>query len=285
MADFLTAVSTTTVKRKEKPEAISPDATTSQPAQAEDTEQVNLDSPEDISRALKNQPDYETLSKILAHLAAAPHQKGTFNLVTPSPITAQIADTLVVSTIPDYWSILKKDERRRKDLVTCLQNANGLGAILSRLRPLIRDARQKKSLDNTRDSSGHIEVLVDVLESCLSSDRTSAQVWNSIRTHASSETQKRLMWKEYVSQVASGRILAVVAEAEDILKERGSSRKASWLASGKDYASWLGRNHATLMKEHVGSEDSASAVTELWGKALGLGYLGTCSMLRKSNEY
>lgn len=271
MADFLTAVSTTTVKRPKESEPLLQASTQNT---NKNTKNIDLESPEQISRILKNQPDLETVGKILKHLASQAGKRDGFNLVTPGPVSAQIVDTLVVNTIPDYWRTFKDTGGHGRDLIKCLQNGNGLGAIITRLRPLIADCRQKKPVGNTRDASGHIEDLVDVLEQILSEDIVSNRIWDDIRTHAQNPTQKTLMWREHVAQVASGRILAIVAEGEDVLKERGSSRRASWLASGNDYASWLGRNMAVLMKENIAVEESASAVTDLCSKALGLGYLG-----------
>lgn len=281
MVDFLTPVSTTTVRRSKSPEPLLEATTTKRSVGI--TEHVDISTPEQISKALKNQPDFPTVSKILKSLA---NNKDGFNLIVPGPVSAQIVDTLVNNTIPDYWNTFKEERKVEKDLISCLRNANGIGAILSRLRPLIADCRQKKRLNNTRDPSAHIKDLLDVLEKILAGDNTrtrrgllngdytSHKIAEDIWIHGQNPTQKKLMWREYVTQVASGRILSAVAEAEDVLKERGSSRTASWVASGPEYASWLGRNLAVIMDEG----DWKEAVTDLFAKALGLGYLGLFSI-------
>lgn len=275
MADFLTALSTTTVKRSKDPKPVIEAASTARTGE-DQREVVDLDSPEDILKVLKSQPYLETVGRILNHLADGIDRRDGFNLVTPGPVSASIVDTLVTSTIPDYWRIWKEGAGHLRQLVRCLQSANGLGAILGRLRPLIADCRQKKPAENTRDSSVHIEDLIDVLEHVLRGDNPTSQIWNDIRNHAQNPIQKKLMWKEYVAQVGSGRILSIVAEAEDVLKERVSSRKASRLANGKEYASWLGRNIAVLMREIPTSEPDF-AVQEICARALGLGYIGMYS--------
>jgi telomere length regulation protein len=273
MSDFLTPVTTTAAKRgKDSDKQLDTLPTSSVEGRCVET--VTIESPDHVSKILRGQPDLQAVSKILRYLTSASKGKSDFNLVTPSAVSAQIVDALVSQTIPDYWKSFKESRPLVKELISCLRSANGLGAILSRLRPLIADCRQKKSLNNTRDPSAHIEDLIDVLENVLFGDRTSTQIYQEIQKYSQNPTQGKLMWKEYVSQVASGRILGLVAEAEDVLKERGTSRRSSWLGTGRDYALWLGRNIAVLMKEALSEADSLSAVTELCGKAVGLGYLG-----------
>jgi telomere length regulation protein len=269
MDDLLTTVSTSQVKRPSPVTLIEESSRNG----SEETQKLDLQSPEEISKALKNKPSSATLNLILRHLVQDSHEKDGFNLAVPGPISAQIVDTLITTTIPDFWPF--SDARNMgKALVRCLQNANGLGALISRLRVLILDARQKKSMEGARDSPKHIEDLLDVFEHVLRGSETSSQIWKDVDVHAPNAIQKKLMWKEYVAQMASGRILSLVAEAEDILKEGKSTRKQSWLANGEDYATWLGQNVATLMKDNVGKKESSSAIAEICSKGLGLGYTG-----------
>jgi telomere length regulation protein len=234
----------------------------------------NIESPDQVSQILRNQPDLHTVSSVLKYLTSTSDSGDDFNLVTPSPVSAQIVDILVSQTVPDYWRSIEKSSHLEKQIVSCLRSANGIGAILSRLRPLIADCRQKKGVENTRDAVSQIEDLIDVFEKVLSGDRTSTQIWGGIQKHSRNPTEGKLMWNEYVAQVASGRILSLVAEAESILKERESSHPPSWLGTGKDYAAWLGRNIAILVKEAQSKEGISSAIGQLCGKAIGLGYFG-----------
>jgi telomere length regulation protein len=275
MSDFLTPVITTAAKRGKDSDKQDTLPTSSGEEGKRHTEPIAIESPEHVLKILKSQPDIETVAKLLRYLTSTSKGRDAFNLVTPSALSAQIVDALVSQTIPDYWKLVRESKKVLvRDLCNCLRSANGLGAILSRLRPLIADCRQKRTVNNTRDASSHIEDLIDVLDSILSGDRTSAQVWQGIRKYSQNPTQEKLMWKEYVSQVATGRILGLVAEAEDVLKDGEIPRRPYWLASGKDYASWLGRNVAVLMKESLSDTASLPAVIELCGKATSLGYLG-----------
>jgi telomere length regulation protein len=267
MDDLLTPLST--VKRH--PQETKP---VIEEVRKEAAQRPRITSPEEVLKVLKHWPDLDTVGEILRYLASESQKKHGFNLVTPEPLSASIAFTLATVTVPDYWRTLKEKGQDRKNLVRLLSNPNGVGAILSRLRPLIADCRQKKPAGNTRDSSEHIEDLLDILDQALVDDGSSSRIWNDIQDHATNPIQLKLMWKEYVAQTASGRILSIAAEAEDVLKEKGSSRAASWVANGNDYAAWLGRNVAILMKDNIGVEDSVPAVTEICGKALLLGYTG-----------
>jgi telomere length regulation protein len=273
MDDFLTPVSTSKVKQSQETSKPHVQETQASPKKSA----LTIDSPNVALGTLKQEPDFETVTGILKYLSSEAGKDTGFNLITPDPIAANIAFQLTNNIIPNYWGTLKERGTQSKQLATCLRNPCGIGAILNRLRPLIADCRQKKSVDSTRDASSYIEDLLDVLERVLRDDQCSINVWNDVQKHAKNTVQGNMMWKEYVAQVASGRVLSLIAEAEDVLKEKGTSRSATWLANGNEYAAWLGRNIAALMKEAGKSEEAASAVMAMCGKVLTLGYTGRSS--------
>jgi len=269
MDDFLTPVSTTVKRPKESiPEQV---------------QNLVITSPEDALEVLKNKPDLKAVGNALNYLAVESYKKDGFHLVNPAPLSTLIAHTLVTAILPDFWRILKKTNEHRKQFVRLFSNPNGLGAIMNRLRPLIDDCRQKKSVSNMRDSSSHIEDIIEVLDAVLVGDRTSIEIWNDIQGHVKNSIQSKLIWKEYVAQVASGRVLSIVAEAEDALKGKGVSRTECWLASGSQYAFWLGQNIAVFMKDDNSVEASLLAATEMGGKALFLGYTGLYFFIQLSS--
>ena len=269
MDDFLTPVSTTVKRPKESiPEQV---------------QNLVITSPEDALEVLKNKPDLKAVGNALNYLAVESYKKDGFHLVNPAPLSTLIAHTLVTAILPDFWRILKKTNEHRKQFVRLFSNPNGLGAIMNRLRPLIDDCRQKKSVSNMRDSSSHIEDIIEVLDAVLVWDRTSIEIWNDIQGHVKNSIQSKLIWKEYVAQVASGRVLSIVAEAEDALKGKGVSRTECWLASGSQYAFWLGQNVAVFMKDDNSVEASLLAATEMGGKALFLGYTGLYFFIQLSS--
>ncbi|KAH7399295.1 telomere length regulation protein-domain-containing protein [Pyrenochaeta sp. MPI-SDFR-AT-0127] len=258
MADFLTAVSTKKTKEAEPllREAKSQDI--------QETVQVN--SRETVLQVLKNKPNPVTLHKALIALTAP-----DFSLVLPEPLNASIAYQLVKDTIPNYWRALR-DSTETNLIAKVLRNPTGLGHIITWLRSLVADSRERRAPGDARNTSEHIEDVLELLDRILHDDETSVLILRNILARGKNFAQKKLLWKEYLAQIASGRLLALVAEAEDVLKVNHSSRNPSWIADGSVFAEWLGRNIGTLMKSVRGNEQYPTAVAELCSKALGLGY-------------
>lgn len=266
MADFLTAVSTRKVKDAE-------------PLIREVTslniqeDAVRIDSAESALGALKSQPGRETVTNVLQYLTT-----DGFSLVFPEPLNASIAHQLVNDTIPNYWRTLRGSAESNQ-LVKILRNPTGLGHIVTRLRSLITDSRQKRIPGEGRDAAEHISDDLELLEQILHGKETSHLILQDVLRFGKNAMQKKLIWREYLAQIASGRILSIAAEAEDMLKRKERPRTATWIADGNEYAAWLGRNVAFLVQSEDQSEDYLDAVVELCSKALGLGYTGMSALL------
>jgi telomere length regulation protein len=260
MSDFLIAVST---KKVNQPEPLIKET---QNLKIQDA--VHISSTESALRALKNEPDRTTVTNVLKYLTT-----NGFSLLLPEPLNASIVHQLVNDTIPHYWRPLR-DSPQQTVFARILRNPTGIGHVITRLRSLIGDSRQKRSPGNTRDSAEHIEDMLDVLEQILGPNQTSSLILREVKTHGNNAMQKKLLWKEYLAQIASGRIISIAAEAQDVLRSSLSSRIASWLADGGVFAAWLGRNIAILMKDDNRVEEQLTTVTELCSKSLNLGYTG-----------
>lgn len=263
MTDFLTPVSTKKVNTKD----VAPLPKKIQSLDIQDA--VSVESTESALEALKSEPDWGTVNSVLRYLTS-----DGISLLLPQPSFASIAHQLVNTTIPSYWRTLKESNPQANQLVRILRNPTGLGHITTRLRSLITDNRQRKTPGSTRDTSEHIEDILDVLDRVLRDDSTSSSILKDIQTYGKNSMQKTLLWREYLSQTASGRILSVAAEAEDVLRKSGGSRDGSWVANGSKFAAWLGLNIAVLMKAEDMSEECFTAVVELCSKSLTLGYNG-----------
>lgn len=262
MADFLTAVSTKKINST-KPLIEQVDSSNIH----EDA--VSIDSAETALKALKNQPSRTTVNKVLNYLAAE-----GFSLLLPDPLNASIAHQLVSDTIPNYWRSIK-GLKESKQLERILRNPTSLGHIITRLRSLIVDSRQRKGPGEARNTAEHIVDALEVLDLILRGNDTSSLVLQDVLLFGKNVIQKKLIWKEYLAQAASGRLLSIAAEAEDVLKKSDDAPEiANWVADGKRYAEWLGRNIAVLLERSSESENHLSATVELCSKALGLGYTG-----------
>ena len=262
MADFLTAVSTKKVKDHEP---LIREVTT----QSKQEDPVTITSPKSALEALKNQPNRETFGKILKYLSTE-----GFNIILPEPLNASIAHQLVNDTVPNYWRTIKTSADTKR-LGKILRNPIGLGHFVTRLRSLIADSRQKKAPGEARNTSEHISDTLDVLDLVLSGDETTHIILKDVLAFAKNSIQKKLIWREYLAQAVSGRLLSTAAEAEDVLKKsEETSSVNSWIADGNEYATWLGRNIANLIERGDQNQEYIAAVVELFSKALSLGYTG-----------
>jgi telomere length regulation protein len=271
MADFLTAISTKKV--------LATEPLLQQVKSLSIQDAVHIDSTETALEALKSLPNQETVSNVLKYMTT-----DGFSLMLPGPLNASIAHQLVNDTIPHYWKSLHESPLA-KTFAEVLRNPTGIGHIITKLRLLIAESRQKKAPGEVRDPSDHIEDLLDVIDHIFRNDNTSSLVLRDVVAHGKNAVQKQLLWREYLAQTASGRLVSIVAEAEDVLGSRQSPRIVSWLADGNAFAIWLGRNMALLMRGADKSDEYLSAVAELCSKALTLGYIGKSKLLDFETVY
>ncbi len=257
MADFLTAVSTKKIVSE-------PTIGKIQDLSIHDT--VTVDSAQTALEALKNQPSHETLTNVLTFLGGA-----EASLVISEPVYASIANEIVSNTIPSFWRVLKTHSRDVQALTSILCNPTGIGHLLTRLRSLIADSQRPKVAGETQNGSDLIEDTLEVLDRALSGDDVCSRVWEEIQRFGKSEIRKKLLWKEYLAQVASGRVLSIRAEAEDLLKVRGIVHTP---LRGNDFADWLGRNVLYMSTANDKSNTHVTALAELGSKILSLGYTG-----------
>ncbi|KAJ5164051.1 uncharacterized protein N7500_005881 [Penicillium coprophilum] len=279
MEGLLTAVKT--VKRDSDALVTS----TVESLRADPPARTNLD-PEHLSShhiidLLKSSPDHEQLCAILAALDPFSKSKATkdFDLRIPSPITAQILQVLVSTTIPDHWASLDatdskgKDAKARAALLRCLSSVAGLGSLVAQLRSLINAARASAQQAQGSSSQLGIRDLLAVLAALLEPADFLSRVFSDISVIYDNKTRQQVTWRELVSLVAAGKILSTVAEALTVVDEPRSVSSVSWVGNGSQYASWLGRNVWHLAARLASdSESDWAAVALLTGRALSLGY-------------
>ena len=242
-----------------------------------------LDSSEAALDILSSKPDLEQLTRVLHWLDPKAAEDGHFNIQVPGPKAAQIINVLVNDIVPDYWTIWSEQQtsvhlKSKRLLLRCLSSVAGIGAITSRLRSLItsnRDGGNSKKIGGVDDSQA-MRDLRDLLESILEKDTFITSVWTDICVSIPKLSTKNLLWKELSSILATGRLLSVAAEANDILNRGSSSiQEESWIGNGNEYSSWLGRNvgaMAIYFKEEDGEAWREAA--RFLSKGLTLGYTG-----------
>ena len=240
-------------------------------------------SPDDALSALTSKPTFENLARTLKWLQSTSTSAHDFNILKPSPKAAQIVFSLVDQAIPDYWPLLQnqrstKSRETRTHLLKCLSSTAGCGAIVSRLRSLLDEFKNRRKNGTGVVASGQpLETLVEVLEAILQSDQFLEGLLKSARAFYESQTVRSgLLWKEAISLFGSGRLLTLVAEVNLALNKVSKDvRDGSWIGRGDQYAAWLGRN-LSLMMEGFGRDEGFQLDYEaqLMCKALSLGYTG-----------
>ncbi|KAJ5796017.1 uncharacterized protein N7518_004557 [Penicillium psychrosexuale] len=230
---------------------------------------------------LKSSPDREQLSAILATLDPFSKSKASkdFDLRIASPITAQILQLLVSTTIPDHWGSLDakdskgKDAKARAALLRCLSSVAGLGSLVAQLRSLINVARASAQQAKGSSSQLAIRDLLAVLAALLEPKDFLARLSSDISVIYDSKTRQQVTWRELVSLVAAGKVLSTAAEALTVVDESRSVSSISWVGNGSQYASWLGRNISYMVARLApDNESDCASVALLTGRALSLGY-------------
>ena len=238
-----------------------------------------IKSPEHALEALRSKPDYETLGRTLRWLNRTAREVDDFNIKKPGPKAAQIIFTLINDIVPDYWESLSGEGGKYTNLlVQCLTSIAAIGAITSRLRlllGLLKDV-QKPAQVTSASKTHPLETLLSVLKTILAKDDFLTDIWHNIDGYNLPSSQKSLQWKEFVSLVASGKVLSVASEVNHALGELSPSIEAgSWVGDGSQYAAWLGRctQHAVkaLKDDDV---EAQKALSQLLSKGLTLGYTG-----------
>ena len=286
MDDLLTAVKTV----RQDPEFSLTPVTTAQSEDVSSKHDFDLDnlSARHIIDLLKSNPDHDEVFAALTALDPFSKSKATkdFDLRIASPVTAQILHVLVSTTIPDHWRSLDakdskgKGAKARAALLRCLSNITGLGALVAQVRHLINTARASAQEAQGSSTQLVIQDLLAVLAALLEPKEFLLRLSTDISAVSGNKVRQQITWRELVSLVAASKILSTAAEALTVVDESSSLSSISWVGTGSQYASWLGRNisHMTL-KLAPNNESDCASVALLTGRALSLGYTGKLGMM------
>ena len=257
------------------------------PTTAEKKDLNRLQTLEDATKALQSKPDINFLAKILQWLFRTNTPGSTFSIKIPGPQAAQVINVLVNETVPDYWDVLKNDDsavsaKTRRLLLGCLTSLAGIGALVTRLRSLITQRKhtgEKTAPTLKHKTSNGLQPLLDmmdILETILQNDNAITGIWKDLHSLVTKPVQLTLLWKELISIISTGKLLSVVAEANDVLNSASCNvGDGSWLGDGRQYALWLGRNISFMIGSDQGdSTGRTKEAAKLFSKALTLGYTG-----------
>jgi telomere length regulation protein len=226
----------------------------------------SIERPEDALQLLRSEPDTDSLLSTLTRLSTVDGFKDAFDIRRPSPLAAQIINTIVSSIIPNFWSALEKQDRRL--ITTCISNVAGLNSVIAKIQLLISQSKSSKAQDHAQT----LEDLFSVANDLFQDDHLASTAWTGLRGSTTEKTKRDLAWKECSNLLGSGKVSNVMAEAEDILRSSGGKASKSPVANSHEYAIWLGSNIAQiLVTESETHEEVQTHVVVLLSRALGLG--------------
>ena len=242
-----------------------------------------LESSQNVLEALKSKPDFEALKRILRWLDPKHSNNNHFDIRTPSPQAAQILFHIVEFIIPDYWLLLNASgpsshHKQRSALIRSLFSVAGINALVSRLRVLWTQTSIPTGQDGSKETRLQpIKDLLGVIEVVFRKESHVNQMWNDISNLNIPAAQKALLWKEFISLEASGKVLSVAAQANQVINDLSADiEKGTWLGQGDQYARWLGSNVCEMMKETENHDvEAQKALGQFLSKSLKIGHPGT----------
>lgn len=239
----------------------------------------NYKDPKDILKALKSQPDLQTFRSVIEAL----HKfHSSFDVRIPSPQSTPILQALVSDVLPNYWKQLSGDGSLQTvfdKTIDCLRSLPALGVIVFRLKAILNEiaAAGQKSFVSSQAAS-----LVELSERICEGNLFIVNIWRNLNQQNDNKTRKLLTWREFVSLLASGKLLSTVSEVQSVLQKSPDYGHNSWIADGTEYAKWLAKNIEYLDREAGDKVDASKDCALLLSKSLSLGYTGMSGKSFKS---
>jgi telomere length regulation protein len=266
----LNAVQTRISSTRSKEDVLTTQAPTPQPRlhKASRIDASSVQTPEDALQLLRSEPDTDSLLTTLKRLSTVNGLQVGFDVHSPSPMGAQIVNTIVTSIVPTFWSALEEQDRAL--ITAALLNVAGLNSVIARIQLLISQTKNSKA----RDHLPALQDVFDVANSLFKGDDRVSSLWAGLWRSTQDKMKRDLAWKECSSLLGSGKVSNVLAEAEDVLRANGSDHAAkSPIANSHQYATWLGSNIAQSLDvdDPEGQEEAQSVVAILFARSLSLG--------------
>ncbi|KAL7819611.1 telomere length regulation domain-containing protein [Trichoderma gracile] len=279
MDELLTPVSTTYLKpRKDTQPLLSEVSSTKRVSEVLKVSQVNT--PDEALDVLRNQPDYDSLVRVLRYLTKDAAQSDAFNVHAPGPKSAAIIHVLVTDIAANYWTLLKEGgasvdaDDGRDDLhllVACLQSVTGLNAILTHLKALIQEHKLGSKEAKRPDLVLHISIFLDLLATVLEGDSAIQALWTASTQGLATQTLKKVQSQALLSLITGGRILSIAAEAIEVAGSENPDAKTIWPADGAKFTQWVAHNIIAWAKL-IKSEDDLHFCSDVFQRGLSLGY-------------
>lgn len=242
---------------------------------------ARIESPEDALQTLKESPSWGQVQEVLTFLTKS--KDGSFNIKQPGALAAQLIQALVTRTLPDFWTVLKNEKApapTKSMFSAALLSVSGLGALFSRLKVLTVAYSSVAKPGQASGSLLQLRAFLEVLEEMLRPGNMFTSLWTDCVFLGQTLLQRTVLWKEFVSLVASGKLMSSFAEAEEILIKSGERYQPLWVSKGTEYTRWLAQNISQMVKvANTNDTEIFSAAKTICSKALALGYSGMSRIL------
>ncbi|KAH6648611.1 telomere length regulation protein-domain-containing protein [Truncatella angustata] len=236
-------------------------------------------SPEEALETLRSQPGYEELVVVLDYLRRGLEGKHAFNVLQPSPQGAQIVHVLVAEILPNYWAVVKEnspDNERNHDLdllLNCLLSVTGINATLASLKTLLQQIKSDPKGVKQSHFNLNLGIALDFLDHLLIGNNKVRKIWHGVKSSDENLGRARALRQEFISLIASGKIVSLSAEAEAILQAADKLEKPYWFADNKKYVKWLGDNLVPWIR--VDGDNAVRICADVFTRALKLGHADT----------
>jgi telomere length regulation protein len=241
-----------------------------------------ITTPERAIEALKSEPDYPTLVRVLEYLSGSKQNQNhqvAFSIANPSPESAQIIQALVNEIAPNYWILLTEGAatsagdfifKKGSDaslFLASLRSIAGINAVVVRLRALIQEAKSDQGGPRRPDLALNAKILLAVLCGLLDQNAPK-NMYDEVAALVQSVPKRRPVIQEMISVLGGGRIVSVSAEAQALCQEDDAR---FWVSDGQAYSRWLARSTADWARCST-SEDDLKVCAELFSRSMSLGY-------------
>ncbi|GAB7366836.1 hypothetical protein MBLNU230_g1006t1 [Neophaeotheca triangularis] len=282
MGDFLTAIKSVSVDTSSNREELLTSVETrnskkpQEEAPSPERESQNEDispslrfatTPTEALQILRSEPDTDTLVSTFDTLNSPCKLDENFSLHATGPLQAQIIQAILTITIPSFWNA--RGSGVRAVIIPSLTNPTALNAILARLRSL-SDSAQKHEDGSDAEA---LRTTLSAARHVLRGDSYVHTIQRNLAKSCMDPVKSSMAWKDFINVLGSGKVVSVIAQAEDAVKLK---RSQNTLSSGSKYAGWLGRNISYLLQDETGEDESPDVRTrsaaDLLAKAGRLGY-------------
>ncbi|KTW29249.1 hypothetical protein T552_01204 [Pneumocystis carinii B80] len=225
-----------------------------------------------IINILSSRPSLEELSSVLEDIFRFQEKEEIVNSEN-----TKIMNILTNEILPEYLPlILSKDitllgEKVKKFLLGCLSSVSGIKAILLRIKKITMENGNSFFFQ-------HIAELLEILQVIFCNEGRLILIWMrchfGINENENVKSFSSLIWDEYVSLIAGGKLLGIASEGLVKLWKycEIDQRPVFWIADGSKYVEHFGNEIVASLNDTRFNEKMEKDFSVLTGRLFNLGY-------------